>query len=129
MGWRGKPNIVVKEYIDNMPTCYAAADLIICRSGATTLSELCASQRASILIPSPNVTANHQYHNAQAMVEAGASVLIQEKDLTGERLIQEVEQLISHPEQLRELGKNAGKTGYLDASQRIYEELMKLLRG
>ena len=129
VGWRGKPNIVVKEYIDNMPTCYAAADLIICRSGATTLSELCASQRASILIPSPNVTANHQYHNAQAMVEAGASVLIQEKDLTGERLIQEVEQLISHPEQLRELGKNAGKTGNLDASQRIYEELMKLLRG
>ena len=49
--------------------------------------------------------------------------------MTGERLIQEVEQLISHPEQLRELGKNAGKTGYLDASQRIYEELMKLLRG
>ena len=44
-------------------------------------------------------------------------------------LIQDVEQLISHPEQLRELGKNAGKTGYLDASQRIYEELMKLLRG
>lgn len=126
--WKGKKNIVIREYIDNMETCTAAADLMICRSGATTLSELCASGKASILIPSPNVSANHQYYNALALAQADAAVVIEEKDLTGDRLIQEVEKLVNQPQRLRQLGENARKAGHLDATQRIYQELMGLIR-
>ena len=63
--WKGSPALDIREYIDDMPTCLAAADLVICRAGASTLSELTAAGRASILIPSPNVAENHQYHNAK----------------------------------------------------------------
>ncbi|HBN81827.1 MAG TPA: UDP-N-acetylglucosamine--N-acetylmuramyl-(pentapeptide) pyrophosphoryl-undecaprenol N-acetylglucosamine transferase, partial [Ruminococcaceae bacterium] len=72
-------NIVLKEYIRNMPECLAAADLVICRAGAITLSELQARGRASILIPSPNVAENHQYHNAMALVRRRAALMIEEK--------------------------------------------------
>ena len=80
------PGIQLREYINNMPECMAAADLVICRAGAITLSELQAQGKASILIPSPNVAENHQYHNAMALVRRNAAVLIEEKDLTGELL-------------------------------------------
>lgn len=63
--------IWVREYIDDMPRCMAAADLVISRCGAMTLSELPAAGKASILIPSPNVAENHQYHNAMALVNRG----------------------------------------------------------
>lgn len=69
-----------------MPDCLAAADLVICRAGAITLSELQAQGKASILIPSPNVAENHQYHNAMAMVNRDAAMIIEEKDLTSQLL-------------------------------------------
>lgn len=72
-------NLVVKEYIDNMPDLMAAADLVISRSGALTLAELEAMGRASILIPSPNVAENHQYYNALELQNAGAAIVIEEK--------------------------------------------------
>ena len=72
-------NLVVKEYIDNMPDLLAAADLVISRSGALTLAELEAMGRASILIPSPNVAENHQYYNALELQNAGAAIVIEEK--------------------------------------------------
>ncbi|MBQ6569466.1 MAG: UDP-N-acetylglucosamine--N-acetylmuramyl-(pentapeptide) pyrophosphoryl-undecaprenol N-acetylglucosamine transferase, partial [Clostridia bacterium] len=67
------PFIDIREYINDMPRVMAAADLVICRSGAITLSELQAQGKASILIPSPNVAENHQYHNAMALVNRGAA--------------------------------------------------------
>lgn len=70
-----------------MPECLAAADLVICRAGAITLSELQAQGKASILIPSPNVAENHQYHNAMALVSRNAAVIIEEKDLSGAVLL------------------------------------------
>ena len=70
------PALIVKEYIYNMDVCTAAADLIICRSGASAISELEAMGRASVLIPSPVVAGNHQYHNAMVLVRAGAAVVI-----------------------------------------------------
>ena len=105
-----------------------AADLVICRAGASTLSELEAAGRASILIPSPNVAENHQYHNGMVLVKNQAAVLIEEKDLSGQRLCSEVEQLANDPQRLRQLGQNAQKLAMIDANERIYEELMRLLR-
>ena len=122
------PNVDIREYINDMDDCLAAADLVICRAGASTLSELEAAGRASILIPSPNVAENHQYHNGMVLVENQAAVLIEEKDLSGQRLCSEVEQLANDPQRLRQLGQNAQKLAMIDANERIYEELMRLLR-
>ncbi len=114
------PQIRVLPYIDNMPTCLAAADLVISRAGAMTLSEIEAKGKASILIPSPNVAENHQFHNAMALVRREAGEIIEEKDLTGEALWKKAKKLLSDPDRLRRLGENASKMDILDANKRIY---------
>ena len=103
-----------------MYRCMAAADVVICRSGASSLSEVEAMGKASILIPSPNVAENHQYHNAMALVSKDAAVLIEEKDLTGERLAQELDRLLSSPQRRRQLEANAKALAITDANERIY---------
>ena len=119
--------ILMREYIDNMPECLAAADLVICRAGAITLSELQAQGKASILIPSPNVAENHQYHNAMALVRRGAAEMIEEKDLTGEKLCGKVEEIFSKPGGAEALGRNARKMAVLDANERIYRVIKEVL--
>ena len=126
--FQNNPDIDIREYIHDMDDCLAAADLVICRAGASTLSELEAAGRASILIPSPNVAENHQYHNGMVLVKNEAALLIEEKDLTGEKLCGAVEELARDPQRLRRLGQNAQKLAMIDANERIYEELMRLLR-
>ena len=121
-------NLQVKEYIDNMPQLLAAADLVIARSGALTLAELEAVGRASILIPSPNVAENHQYYNALELQNAGAAIVIEEKDLTGDRLIQTVEQLLAQPGQLTAMGSNAKALGKPDSLERITQQLLALMK-
>lgn len=119
------PQVRLLEYIDNMPQCLAAADLVIGRAGAMTLSEIEAKSKASILIPSPNVAENHQYHNAMALVRRGAAEIIEEKELTGERLWQLVQGILSDPARLSALGENAGKLEIHDANERIYQEICR----
>lgn len=126
--FQNNPNVDIREYINDMDDCLAAADLVICRAGASTLSELEAAGRASILIPSPNVAENHQYHNGMVLVKNEAAVLIEEKDLTGETLCKTVEELVRDPNRLRTLSQNAQKLARIDANERIYEELMRVLR-
>ena len=69
-------NIEIREYISDMDVCMSAADVVICRAGASSLSEFQALGKASILIPSPNVTENHQYHNAMALVKKKSMLVI-----------------------------------------------------
>lgn len=114
------PQIRLLEYIDNMPQCLSAADLVIGRAGAMTLTEIEAKAKASILIPSPNVAENHQFHNAMALVNRGAAEILEEKDLTGEALWAKVQGILADPDRLRSLGENAGKMEILDANDRIY---------
>lgn len=121
------PQIMVREYIDDMPRCNAAADLVISRAGAITLSEIQASGKASILIPSPNVTENHQYHNAMVLARSNAAVVIEEAQLSGGRLIQSVEELITHPDRLLALSAAAAQLAIVDANDRIYREIKQLL--
>lgn len=120
-------NFDIREYINDMPNCLAAADLVICRAGAITLSELQAQGKASILIPSPNVAENHQYHNAMALVNNRAASIVEEKDLTGEVLIKKVRELLSQPELLREYQQNAKKMAICDANERIYSIIEKIV--
>ena len=109
-----------------MPRCLAAADLVISRCGAITLAELKAAGRASVLIPSPNVAENHQYHNAMVLESHGAGVVIEEKDLTGELLCKTVKELTENPDKLRELSENAKKLAVTDANERIRKEIISL---
>lgn len=120
------PNLDIREYINDMQTCLAAADLVICRAGAITLSELQAQGKASILIPSPNVAENHQYHNAMALVSNRAASIIEEKDLPGEVLVRKVKELLSQPDLLREYQQNARKMAICDANERIYAIIEKV---
>lgn len=112
--------ISVREYIDNMPQCMAAADLVICRCGAMTLSELPAAGKPSILIPSPYVAENHQYHNAMALVEQDAAVCIEEKDLTGERLWETVCAITDDTARMDAMAANVRRLAIEDADERIY---------
>lgn len=123
----GAPYIDIREYIDDMPRCLAACDLVVCRAGAITISELQAAGRASILIPSPYVAENHQYHNAMALQNRGAAIVVEEKDLTGGEICALVQDLLEHPQKLAALSANAKAMAITDAAQRIYQELMKLL--
>lgn len=123
----GKVGLDVREYINDMPDCLAAADLVISRSGAMTLTELEDSGTASILIPSPNVAENHQYHNAMVLQNHDAAVVIEEKDLTPELLRDTVRRLCDDPQALHRLGQNARNIAQLDANEKIYQEIMRLL--
>ncbi len=112
-------HVIIREYINDMERCLGAADLVVCRAGASSLSEIQALGKPSILIPSPNVAENHQYHNAMALVKNDAAVMIEEKDLTGERLTQEVDKLLSDPSRMAQIGANAKKMAVPDSTQRI----------
>ena len=121
-----QPHLDVREYIDDMPDCLAASDLVICRSGAISLSELQAAGKAAILIPSPNVAENHQYHNAMVLASKNAAIVVQEKDLSGKGLAALVLQLVSDPQELLNLGKNAASLAIIDANRRICAEILSL---
>ena len=122
------PHIDVREYIYNMPECIAAADVVICRSGAVTLMELQCTGKASILIPSPYLAENHQYHNAMVVANKDAAIVIEEKDLTGEKLCRILENLIENPQDIERLGKNAGLMAITDPNQRICKEIYSLAK-
>ncbi len=127
VAYEDNPDLDIREYIDDMPVCLAAADLVICRAGAITLGELEAVGRASILIPSPNVAENHQYHNAMVLYRAGAALVLEEKDLTGKTLTDLTKQLVDDPQRLGWLGENAKKLGRPDAARRIADEILDML--
>lgn len=101
-------NIRVKDYIDNMDLHLLACDVVISRAGALSVAETTVSRKAAILIPSPNVTGNHQYYNAKAIADRGGAVLIEEKDLNMERVIKDVMRLKNNPEVLKKMSEAAG---------------------
>jgi UDP-N-acetylglucosamine--N-acetylmuramyl-(pentapeptide) pyrophosphoryl-undecaprenol N-acetylglucosamine transferase len=119
-------NVIVKDFIDNMSEYMAAADLLISRAGAISLSELEICSKPAILIPSPYVAENHQYHNAMALKKIGAAEVIEEKDLNGEELIKTVDKLIYNQAALEKMGKKANSVAVVDSTDRIYKEIMKL---
>src|SRR2546425_1154299 len=93
----------VREFIEDMSAAYAKAELVICRAGATTLAELTVCKKASILIPFPYATDNHQEVNARAMVEGGAALMLRESELTGPGLAWQIRALKENPELLRKM--------------------------
>lgn len=118
---------LVSDYI-NMPVCMAAADLVITRCGASTLVELEAIGRGAVLIPSPHVAENHQYHNGMVLERAGAGKVIEEKDLTDELFIDTVSSLIKDKDKLDELGRKCASLYIKDTNERIWGVLEPLIK-
>jgi UDP-N-acetylglucosamine--N-acetylmuramyl-(pentapeptide) pyrophosphoryl-undecaprenol N-acetylglucosamine transferase len=121
-------NVSIERYIHNMGEMMHAADLVVARSGAITVSELTAIGKPSILVPSPNVTGNHQYYNALALQKAGAAVLIPEKELTVGKIYQTVLALMEHPERLKQMRENCKALAHLDAAESIAKEIFALAK-
>ena len=142
-GWRWMPAYVrdqglllenhpwldMREYIYNMPELLAAADLMLCRAGAGTISEVCASGTPCIMIPSPNVTDNHQEKNARVLEKRGAAVVVREKDCDGDSLYETARALLSDPERLREMRLAARRLAVVDAAEQILQVIRELAAG
>ena len=120
-------NIRLHSYIHNMPDVMAAADVIICRAGAMTVSEISMMRKAAIFIPSPNVAENHQYKNAKLLVDKNAASLIEEKHLTPELLCTEAERLLNDASLRKEMEENVYQFSNPMANRLIYDEVIKLV--
>ena len=120
--------IQVTEYIYDMPKRLAAADIVVSRAGAITLGELCVLGKPSILIPSPNVTNNHQYHNAMSLVNEGAALILEEKDATPEKLYSMIQGIKNDKSLAASLGKNALRCAKPDAAEIIYKNVYNLIK-
>lgn len=110
----------VRDYIDDMPRCMAAADLVVSRCGAMTLSELPAMGKPAVLVPSPYVAENHQFYNAKALADRGAAVCIEEKDLTVDLLWDTIKKTASDAQTLAQMGNAAKEVAVPDAAERIW---------
>jgi len=120
-------NLRITEYINDMDICLAAADIVVGRAGAGTVCEVAVAGKCAVLIPSPNVSENHQFHNALTLKKSGAAEVVEEKDLTGEKLTELLDLLIHDKIRREKMAKRALESAIFDANQRIYEVITGLL--
>jgi len=114
----------VASFIDDMSSAYGAADLVICRAGATTIAEVTACGKGCIFIPYPYAADDHQRKNAESLLNREAGFMILEEELSGERLAAQVLELMAEPEKLAEVERNARSLAQLDAAQAIVAAMM-----
>ena len=125
---KGKPeNLYVTDFIARMDQAYKAADLVISRAGASSISELCLLGKPSILVPSPNVAEDHQTCNAMALVNREAAMMVKDAEAR-QRLIPLALELVMDKDRLKTLGENAYKMAYKDSARIIAEEVIKLAK-
>ena len=122
------PALDVREYIYDMATVMRAADLVICRAGASTLSELTALGVPAILVPSPNVTNHHQEKNAALLGDHGAALVLPEEGLDGKKLFAAAAGILNDPQRMETMSQNMAVLGIPDATKRIYDTVMTLLK-
>ena len=122
------PLVTMQEYIYNMPTLMAAADLIISRAGASTLNEIAAAGTPCIIVPSPNVTNNHQEKNARILEERGAAVVIREEDCDGDRLYAAAKELLHDDKRRAAMRTALRQVAVVDSAERIYQILLELAK-
>jgi len=118
--------IKVYDFLKEMDLAYAAADVVISRSGAISVSELCIAKKPSILVPSPNVAENHQMKNAMALVEKKAAQLVADKDAKN-NLVDEALKLLFDEQRAATLSKNISKLARPNATNEIVDEIEKLI--
>ena len=120
-------NVVIKPFIDNLSQVMKSVDLMISRSGATTISELTVLGLPTIFIPSPFVTNNHQYKNAMDLVNQNAALILEEKDLTKENLISLIDNTLNDKNKYKNIKDNLKELGIRDSGERIYEVLKGMI--
>ena len=123
-----KGPISVQKYIYDMHLLMAAADAIISRAGAITLGEITALGKPAVLIPSPNVTHNHQYYNARSLSDRGGALLLEEPDLSAKRLYEMILELKKDTAKREAIGRHATELGLPQAAETIYAEIFGLLK-
>ena len=116
----------VYPFIENMPEAFSRADLLVCRSGASTVAEVTAAGKPAIFVPFPRAADDHQRRNAEALARAGAALLIPEKELTGERLVKTVGELLRDRPRLQQMGRSAKALAHPDAAFEIAALAAKL---
>lgn len=120
------PSVKHFDFIQRMDLAFAAADVVISRSGASTVSEICAMGKACIFVPSPNVAEDHQTHNAMALVRKDAALIVKDAEAV-EKLLPTALGLLADPQRTASLGANAEKMALRDAAQIICDEVYKLV--
>jgi UDP-N-acetylglucosamine--N-acetylmuramyl-(pentapeptide) pyrophosphoryl-undecaprenol N-acetylglucosamine transferase len=120
--------IDMREYIYDMPTVMAAADVIISRAGASTLNEIGASGTPCVLIPSPNVTNDHQTKNAKILADRGGAVLLTEQENMGALLMQTVSDLLADSDRMNRMSKALKNLVVVDSAERICDIIETLVQ-
>lgn len=123
------PDLEIREYIYNMPQLMNQADVIISRAGSASCNEIAATGTPCILIPSPNVTDNHQEKNARALEAQGGAVVLLEEECTPQRLMEELETLLGDPDRRREMSRALKAMAVPDSAERICGIMENLIRG
>jgi UDP-N-acetylglucosamine--N-acetylmuramyl-(pentapeptide) pyrophosphoryl-undecaprenol N-acetylglucosamine transferase len=118
----------VSPFIDNMPQAFAQADLLVCRSGASTVAEITAAGKPAIFVPFPQAADDHQRRNAEAIVQGGGAVLIQQSELTPDRLAQTLVEYLHEPLRLQQMGERARALSHVDAAGRVAGMVAELVR-
>ena len=126
MAGRECPDIRYSDFIARMDLAYAVADVVISRSGASSISELCAAHKAAVFVPSPNVAEDHQTHNAMALVSKDAALMVKDSEAV-EKLMPTALGLVRDSGKIAEMEKNAGALAKMDAAQTIIGEVYKLV--
>lgn len=121
-------NVTITPYIHNMSEVMAAADVVVARSGAITVSELACLKKPAILIPSPNVVRNHQEQNAQEFATAGAAVMLKESDLSPQSLKSAILKLISDTKELEKMSENMAKFAKPEALESMWQLILKMIK-
>ena len=122
------PNIDMREYIYNMPDLMAAADVIICWGGSSTLNEVAAAGTPCIIVPSPNATDNHQEKNARILEKRGAAEVLLERDCDGKTLYEKTEALLADPDRRGKMRQALLSMAVVDSAERIYHIILELAR-
>ena len=127
LGGKALAGVRAMDFIGRMDLAYAVADAVVSRSGASSVSELCACGKAAIFVPSPNVAEDHQTHNAMALVNRGAGMIVKDADAP-EKLMATACTLLEEPQKIKDMEANALKLALPNAAQSIADEIYKILK-
>ena len=115
------------DFIDDMASAYAAADVVVCRAGATSFAELTALGKPSVLVPYPHATRDHQRHNAEALAQAGGAVVVADNELNGRTLVNAAESLLENDALRAEVAAAARAMGRRDAADNVARLILEQL--
>ena len=122
------PEIDMREYLFDMPKWMAAADLVICRAGASTINEVAASGTPCIIVPSPNAAEDHQSKNAEILAKRGAAAVIKESECSGKVLYETAKQILQDPDRCQQMASAIRKMAVVDSTERIYSTILELAK-